>query len=409
MASPTSTVTKPSSLEMLTSLSEFEILGSSPLSSPLGLPMRTLRPPVSIKEKELLAKIGDKLNNLPSGLAPGQQSDHYEPLVDPFNRVVKDLRISITDRCNFRCTYCMPQEGMQWIDRHEILTFEEITRIARICVERWGFDGIRLTGGEPTVRAQLPRLIAKLKEIVSPVTNKEIEISMTTNGATFRLLAHDLRDAGLNRVNISCDSLHRDRFYEMTRRDQFERVMEGIDAAIEAGFAPIKLNVVVMRNVNDDEMVDFATFGREKGIQPRFIEFMPLDAEEGWSLDKVYSADEIVAAISSVYPIEAITKGSEPATVYRYLDGKGSFGVIPSVTKPFCDSCDRVRLTAEGKFRTCLFAIEEFDLRPLLREGGSDQEIADVIEQAVGKKWAGHSIGNVNFIRPKRSMSQIGG
>ena len=166
---------------------------------------------------------------------------------------------------------------------------------------------------------------------------------------------------------------------------------------------------VVMRNVNDDEMVDFATFGREKGIQPRFIEFMPLDAEEGWSLDKVYSADEIVAAISSVYPIEAITKGSEPATVYRYLDGKGSFGVIPSVTKPFCDSCDRVRLTAEGKFRTCLFAIEEFDLRPLLREGGSDQEIADVIEQAVGKKWAGHSIGNVNFIRPKRSMSQIGG
>lgn len=303
----------------------------------------------------------------------------------------------------------MLQEGMQWIDRHEILTFEEITRIARICVERWGFDGIRLTGGEPTVRAQLPRLIAKLKEIVSPVTNKEIEISMTTNGATFRLLAHDLRDAGLNRVNISCDSLHRDRFYEMTRRDQFERVMEGIDAAIEAGFAPIKLNVVVMRNVNDDEMVDFATFGREKGIQPRFIEFMPLDAEEGWSLDKVYSADEIVAAISSVYPIEAITKGSEPATVYRYLDGKGSFGVIPSVTKPFCDSCDRVRLTAEGKFRTCLFAIEEFDLRPLLREGGSDQEIADVIEQAVGKKWAGHSIGNVNFIRPKRSMSQIGG
>ena len=244
-----------------------------------------------------------------------------EALVDPFNRTVRDLRISITDRCNFRCTYCMPEEGMKWMDRVEVLTFEEIERVANVCVQRFGFDGIRLTGGEPTVRAQLPVLVSRLAAIKSPLTGRPIDLSMTTNGATLTTLAPDLKQAGLNRINISCDSLSRERFQKLTRRDQLERVLAGIDAAIDAGFDPVKLNIVAMRGENDDEMVDFATFGRNKGVQPRFIEFMPLDADKGWSMEQVFTAEEIVAKINAVYPVEAVTRGSDPATLYRYLVG----------------------------------------------------------------------------------------
>jgi GTP 3',8-cyclase len=324
-------------------------------------------------------------------------------LVDPFGRVVRDLRISVTDRCNFRCTYCMPEEGMQWMPRSEILTFEEIERLARICVERFGFDGIRLTGGEPTVRAHLTRLVEQLAAL-------GVDLAMTTNAATLRHSAHDLRHAGLHRINISLDTLDRAKFERMTRRDELHNVLLGIEAAKEAGFDPVKINTVVERGVNDDEIVDLARFGRDEGVEVRFIEFMPLDASDEWQRANVVGQDEIVAAIHEVWPVEVVpARGAAPANRWQYLDGGGEVGVIPTVTKPFCGDCDRVRLTADGQFRTCLFATDEFDLRAALRAGESDDEIAARIERAVGTKWAGHQINQVNFIRPKRTMSQIGG
>lgn len=315
---------------------------------------------------------------------------------------MRDLRISVTDRCNFRCAYCMPAEGMKWVPRDEVLTFEEIERFAKLCVEHFGFDGIRLTGGEPLVRAHLPRLIERL-------ANLGVDLALTTNGATLRNHAQALADAGLKRINVSLDSLDRDRFLELTRRDELENVLDGIDAAIEAGLSPVKVNAVMMRGINDDEAVDFATFGRERGVTVRFIEFMPLDATGEWTKAKVVPAEEIVEAIDAVYPLEPIVRGTEPAERFRFADGKGEIGVIASVTRPFCGDCDRVRLTAEGSFRTCLFAIDEFDMRTHLRNGSSDAELVKAIESAVGTKWAGHAIGQVNFIRPAKSMSQIGG
>ena len=324
------------------------------------------------------------------------------PLVDPFGRTVRDLRVSVTDRCNFRCRYCMPAEGMQWLPRDELLTFEEITRVARVCVERFGFDGIRLTGGEPTARARLPVLVEMLARL-------GVDLAMTTNGATLRLLAGDLRRAGLRRVNISCDSLQPARFAEITRRDALAQVIDGIDAALEAGFDPVKVNCVLMRGVNDDEVVDFAAFGRERGVGVRFIEFMPLDADGAWGSDAVFPAAEVIERIDAVFPLEPVQRGVAPASEYRYRDGRGGVGVIASVTQPFCGSCDRVRITAEGQFRNCLFAVQETDLRALLRGGASDEQVAGAIASDVAGKWAGHSIGQVTFIRPSRSMSQIGG
>ncbi|MGH9132051.1 MAG: GTP 3',8-cyclase MoaA [Acidimicrobiales bacterium] len=331
------------------------------------------------------------------------------PLVDPFGRTVRDLRISITDRCNFRCTYCMPAEGMVWLAREELLSFEEIVRVARVCVERFGVDGLRLTGGEPTVRAHLAVLVGMLSRLVVPTSGRPVDLALTTNGVTLPLLAADLRAAGLGRINISCDSLRPERFLALARRDGLERVLAGIDAAVCAGFSPIKLNVVMIRGVNDDEAVDFARFGRERGVQVRFIEYMPLDASGGWSLDQVVPAEETVAAIDAVYPLEPVGGGSEPAARYRYRDGRGEIGVIPSVTRPFCGDCDRIRVTAEGQLRTCLFSVDEHDLRSVMRSGGSDDDLAGAVRAAVGTKWAGHSIGKVNFVRPSRSMSQIGG
>jgi cyclic pyranopterin phosphate synthase len=337
-------------------------------------------------------------------------------LVDPFGRTIRDLRLSVTDRCNFRCTYCMPEEGMQWLPRADVLTFEEFERLARVFVERFEVDGLRLTGGEPTVRAHLPVLVDKLAQLrvpehsSSPLAGKKPDLSITTNGATFRLLADELRQAGLDRVNISLDTLQRDRFLQMTRRDELVRVLDGIEAAKDAGFAPVKINAVIERGVNDDEIVALATYGREHDVEVRYIEFMPLDATGHWMHDKVVSQDEIVAAIGAVYPLEQMpARGAAPADRWRYLDGRGTVGVIPTVTKPFCGDCDRVRLTAEGQFRTCLFATTEFDLRALLRSGASDDDLAAEIQRAVGTKWAGHQINQVTFVRPKRTMSQIGG
>ena len=324
------------------------------------------------------------------------------PLVDSFGRVHRDLRISVTDRCNFRCTYCMPEEGMPWVPREEILSFEEIERLARLAVERFGVDSIRLTGGEPTVRAHLPVLVERLAAL-------DVDLSMTTNGATLGSSAADLKAAGLQRVNVSLDSLQRDRFLELTRRDELAHVLEGIDAALDVGFDPVKINVVCMEGVNDDEIVDFAEFGRERGVEVRFIEFMPLDGGHTWERASVVPGERIVATIGEVFELRPIARDHEPAALWEYVDGQGRFGVIPSVTEPFCTTCDRVRLTAEGKLRACLFSMDETDLRVLLRNGADDDALAAAMTGCVAAKWAGHHIGSVTFVQPPRSMSQIGG
>ena len=324
------------------------------------------------------------------------------PLADTFGRVHRDLRISVTDRCNFRCTYCMPAEGLDWVPRDEVLSFEEITRFARVMVQRLGIDSIRLTGGEPTVRAHLPDLVAMLAEL-------DVDLAMTTNGTMLRTLAEPLRAAGLRRLNISCDSLRRDRFAAITRRDELPTVLDGIDAALAAGFAPVKVNVVVMRGVNDDEVADFARWGRDLGVTVRFIEWMPLDADKAWARAQVVPYEDVVAAVAAVAPIEPLEQGSAPAQAFRYVDGRGEVGVVASVTRSFCASCDRVRLTAEGRFRNCLFALGETDLRAILRAGGTDDDLEAAVRGSVTDKWAGHQIDQVTFVQPPRSMSRIGG
>lgn len=330
-------------------------------------------------------------------------------LIDQHGRTVRDLRISVTDRCNFRCTYCMPEEGLVWLNRSEVLTFEEIERVARICVERFNIDSLRLTGGEPTVRAHLPRLIQQLSGLRLSNGEKP-DIALTTNGATLRNIATELRESGLDRINVSLDSLRQDRFLAMTRRDELHNVLAGIAEAQSAGFAPVKVNAVIERGVNDDEILDLAKYGRDTGVEVRFIEFMPLDATNEWQRKQVVTQEEIVGIISADFPLEQVpARGAAPADRWRYIDGKGTVGVIPSVSQPFCGDCDRVRLTSDGQFRTCLFATDEFDVRALLRNGGTDDDIANLIIHAVGTKWAGHQISQVNFIRPNRSMSQIGG
>ncbi|MET0894292.1 MAG: GTP 3',8-cyclase MoaA [Acidimicrobiia bacterium] len=342
------------------------------------------------------------------------------PLIDPFGRRVTDLRLSITDRCNLRCTYCMPAEGMQWLPRADLLTYEEQAQIVRVCVERFGFESVRITGGEPLVRAHITRLI----QLLAPLG---IDISMTTNGVKLAEVAHDLAAAGLRRINVSLDSLTPSAFAELTRRDDLPRVLQGIDAALDAGLDPVKVNCVVMRGVNDHEVVELAAYGRDRGVGVRFIEFMPLDASGKWSYDLVVPASEILEQIHAVFPfadppvhgasthapgsLEGGAGHVAPAERFRFADGIGDVGVIASVTAPFCEQCDRIRVTSEGQLRTCLFALDEFDLRAILR--GAAVEVDDLlaaeIERAVGTKWAGHRIGKVDFVRPDRSMSQIGG
>jgi cyclic pyranopterin phosphate synthase len=238
---------------------------------------------------------------------------------------------------------------------------------------------------------------------------RPVDVALTTNGATLRSVAAALRRAGLRRVNVSLDTLRPDRFLELTRRDELDHVLEGIDAAVAAGLDPVKVNVVVMQGVNDDEIVDLAEFGRERGVTVRFIEWMPLDADQHWRADAVVSQAEIVAAIDAVHPLDPVARGHQPAERFVYRDGAGEVGVIPSVTRPFCDTCDRIRLTAEGQLRSCLFAVDEVDLRALVRGGAGDDELADAVRRCVAGKWAGHMIGQVTFVRPRRSMSQIGG
>ncbi|MGH2792804.1 MAG: GTP 3',8-cyclase MoaA [Actinomycetota bacterium] len=328
-----------------------------------------------------------------------------EPIVDRFGRVATDVRISVTDRCNLRCTYCMPAEGLQWLPKAEILSYEEIARLARL-FHSLGVRTIRLTGGEPTVRRDLPDLVRMLR-----AEAPEADISMTTNGLVLDELATPLKEAGLDRINVSVDSLLRHRFAEMTRRDALERVMTGLRAADAAGLSPIKLNCVVVNGTNDDEVADFAAFARETGYDVRFIEYMPLDADHGWERAKVMPSREVLARIGERFPLVAIEHDDpSPATSYRFADGApGTVGVIASVTEPFCDACDRMRLTADGQFRSCLFALEETNLRDPLRAGVPDAELEKLIRGAMWEKWAGHRINHPDFVQPVRSMSAIGG
>ena len=326
-----------------------------------------------------------------------------EPLLDSFGRVADDLRISVTDRCNFRCTYCMPAEGLQWLPKAEILRFEEIVRLAGI-FRSLGVRSFKLTGGEPTVRADLPKLVAMLREVAP-----DADLSMTTNGILLDRQAKPLADTGLDRVSVSCDSLLRHRFEEMTRRDALEKVHRGIAAAVDAGLTPLKINCVVIAGTNDEEVVDFARYARETGHEVRFIEYMPLDADNAWERDKVVAAADILQRIDAEFPLVP-EHGPEPATTYRFADGApGAVGVIASVTEPFCDTCNRLRLTSDGQMRACLFALDEVNLRDPMRAGASDDELAAAIRDGVARKWEGHRINHPDFVRPGRSMSMIGG
>jgi len=327
-------------------------------------------------------------------------------LHDSFGRVVDDLRISLTDRCNFRCLYCMPLEGLAWLPKPEILTFEEIIRFVRIMMGL-GVKTIRLTGGEPTVRESVEELVAGLAQL-SP----GLDLSMTTNGFLLPKKAAALARAGLKRINISLDTLRPDRFKQIVRVKGIEvgHVLDGMAAAEAAGLHPIKVNMVVMRGQNDDEVVEMAALGREKGYQVRYIEFMPLDGERGWSRMMVFPAREILDRINRVFPLlPANGRDHEPATRYRFADGRGEVGVIASVTEPFCGNCNRIRLTADGQIRTCLFSLKEHSLKRLVRSGASDEEIAGFVQEAVWQKEPGHRINEADFVQPARTMAAIGG
>jgi cyclic pyranopterin phosphate synthase len=335
-----------------------------------------------------------------------QQKGVPQKLRDSFGRIADDLRISVTDRCNFRCVYCMPAEGLRWLGREEILRYEEIRRLARVFVERYGVRTIRLTGGEPLVRVKLEELVAMINDL-----DPSLDITMTTNGVLLRQKAKLLKEAGLKRVNVSLDTLHLDRFAEIARRDAFERTMDGIAAAEEAGLRPIKLNMVVLKGTNDDEVTDFARLARQKGYEVRFIEFMPLDGDNRWSNDLVVPSRRIQEQIEDLFPLVPVpTERPGPATNYRFADGvEGGLGFISSVSQAFCTTCNRVRLTAEGGLRTCLFSLRETPLRDLIRGGASDDHLARVIEGAIWQKEEGHLINQEGFQKPGKSMSQIGG
>jgi cyclic pyranopterin phosphate synthase len=330
---------------------------------------------------------------------------HRLPLTDTHGRTVRDLRLSITDRCNLRCVYCMPAEGMPWLPKQDLLTYEELARFARVCLE-CGIHGIRLTGGEPTVRADLPELV-RLLHALEP----GLDLALTTNGLKLPELAPALRDAGLTRVNVSLDTLDRARFHQLARRDRLADVLAGLEAARRAGLAPIKVNAVLMRGLNDDEVVPLARWARDEGFELRFIEWMPLDFQHSWDRSKLVSAAEILAQLSAAFPLEPEEGDdpSAPARTLRYLDGAGRVGVIASVTRPFCGTCDRIRLTADGQVRTCLFSLREYDFRRIMREGGSDDDIEALLRAAVLRKEPGHLISQPGFVQPERGMSAIGG
>jgi cyclic pyranopterin phosphate synthase len=326
-------------------------------------------------------------------------------LRDGHGRLIGDLRVSVTDRCNFRCQYCMPAEGLPWLDRSEILTFEEIERLVRLLVAL-GVRSVRLTGGEPLVRRELPRLIAMLHAIQGLE-----DLSLTTNGYLLERMAEELADAGLRRINVSLDSLSRDRFFQITRRDSLQQVIAGLETLERfPQLGPVKVNCVAMRGFTEEEVLPFAELARRKPYQVRFIEFMPLDADHAWSEDRVLTGGEIRAMIDRVYPLEQLGREEHAtAKVWRFRDGQGEIGFVNPVSEPFCADCDRIRLTAEGKLRTCLFSMHETDLREALRSGAGDDEIVEAIRHAVWRKELKHRVSEQGFRQPPRTMSQIGG
>jgi GTP 3',8-cyclase len=328
-----------------------------------------------------------------------------EMLRDGHGRPISDLRVSVTDRCNFRCQYCMPADGLPWLERAEILSFEEIERLVRLFT-RIGIEDVRLTGGEPLVRRELPRLV----EMLSPLDGLR-DLSLTTNGYLLERDAEALVAAGIDRVNVSIDSLQRDRFFQITRRDALPQVMRGLEAI--GGFPqvrPIKVNAVAMRDFTEQEVLPFANFARSTAYQVRFIEFMPLDAGHSWTPETVLSGAEVRRIIEAVHPLEEVPREpSATARIFRFRDGAGEIGFINPVSEPFCADCNRIRLTAEGKLRTCLFSLDETDLRGPMRGGAEDAELEQIIREAVWRKELKHNVGEPGFRQPPRTMSAIGG
>jgi len=328
-------------------------------------------------------------------------------LADSYGRVATDLRVSLTDRCNLRCTYCMPPEGLDWLPGADQLTDDELIRLVAIAVGRLGITEVRFTGGEPLLRRGLPGIVARTAAL-SP----RPEISLTTNGIGLERLAGPLSEAGLDRINVSLDTLDAETFAKLARRKRLDDVLAGLSAAAGAGLTPVKVNAVLMREINDHEAVDLLQYCLDRGYQLRFIEQMPLDAQHGWRRENMVTADEILAALSAKFtltPDDPVERGSAPAEVFLVDGGPARVGVIGSVTRPFCGSCDRVRLTADGQVRNCLFAREESDLRTPLRAGASDEELAERWRAAVSSKLPGHGINDPGFLQPARPMSAIGG
>jgi GTP 3',8-cyclase len=326
-----------------------------------------------------------------------------EPLLDGHGRRIGDLRVSVTDRCNFRCQYCMPAEGLPWLERDEVLHFEEIERLVAL-LAAMGVTDVRLTGGEPLVRRDFPKLVGMLAPLVE-------DLSITTNGYLLERDAEALVRAGATRFNVSIDSLQRDRFFEMTRRDALPRVLRGLEVLAAFPEAhPIKVNAVAMRGFTEDEVLPFAQFAREHPYEVRFIEFMPLDADHAWTPDSVLSGDEVRAIIEERWVLEPVER--EPhatARVYRFADGQGAIGFINPVSEPFCGDCNRIRLTADGRLRTCLFSLNETDLRTPMREGVDDSELEGIVREAVWRKELKHRVNEPGFVQPARTMSAIGG
>lgn len=323
-------------------------------------------------------------------------------LVDSFGRVATDLRVSLTDRCNLRCTYCMPAEGLPWLPSPELLTDDELVRLVRLAVQE-GVRTVRLTGGEPLLRAGVVGLVARLAGL-------DVDLALTTNGLSLTRLAQPLADAGLRRVNVSLDTIRPERFAELTRRDRFHDVVAGLAAATKAGLSPVKVNAVPMRGVNDDELADLLDWCLERGYELRFIEQMPLDPQHSWERASLVDAEEILAALGERHTLTPCdVRGSAPAETWLVDGGPAKVGVVASVTRPFCGSCDRLRLTADGQLRTCLFARIESDLRAPMREGASDEQLVERMRVAIMGKKAGHGIDDPGFLQPDRPMSAIGG
>ncbi|NYD67019.1 GTP 3',8-cyclase MoaA [Agromyces atrinae] len=328
-------------------------------------------------------------------------------LVDGFGRVHRDLRISLTDKCSLRCTYCMPAEGVEWLAKSSILSTDDMVRIAHIAAD-WGITTIRLTGGEPLLRPDVVDIVRRIAAIEG--ANGPMQVAMTTNGIRLPELMEPLAAAGLHRLNISLDTVRPDRFHELTRRNKFDAVAEGIRAAQKSGLRPLKINAVAMRGVNDDELVDLVEFALEHDAQMRFIEQMPLDAGHTWDRQTMVTQEEILATLRSRFRLTPVPgRGGAPAELWTIDDTPHTVGVIASVTAPFCGACDRLRLTADGQLRNCLFSLGEYDLMPILRAGGGDDELAEMLRLCIANKLPGHGINDPSFLQPDRGMNAIGG